>query len=48
MSSVMLFLCIVGDTDEDEETKVDVVINIRELDEVLIKDVGNKIAASDK
>ena len=28
--------------------KADVVINIRELDDVLIRDVGNKITTNDK
>lgn len=32
---------------EDEET-ADVTINIKELDDVLIKDVGNHIASSGK
>lgn len=35
------------DSGEDEE-KADVVINIKELDDVLIKDVGNHIASSGK
>ncbi|XP_064382225.1 IQ motif and ankyrin repeat domain-containing protein 1-like isoform X2 [Halichondria panicea] len=34
--------------EEDDDVKVDVVINIRELDDVLLKDVGNKITNSDK
>lgn len=32
----------------DEGPKVDVVIGVRELDEVLMKDVGDKIAQSGK
>lgn len=35
----------VGDANSEEE-HVDVTINIRELDDVLIKDVGNKLANS--
>ena len=31
-----------------EDEHVDIVINIRELDDVLMKDVGNKIADSGK
>ena len=31
-----------------EDEKADVVINIRELDDVLMKDVGNHIASSGK
>lgn len=34
--------------DLEEEVKADVVINIRELDDVLMKDVGDKIAQSNK
>lgn len=34
--------------DLEEEVKGDVVINIRELDDVLMKDVGDKIAQSNK
>ena len=34
--------------DEEEAEKADVIINIKELDDVLFKDVGNKIAASGK
>lgn len=37
-----------GDDDDDDDVKVDVVINIRELDDVILKDVGNKIASSNK
>ena len=33
---------------EVEEEDVDVIINIRELDDVLMKDVGNKIQESGK
>lgn len=31
-----------------ENEQVDVVINIRELDDVLMRDIGNKIADSGK
>ena len=34
--------------DDDDDVKVDVVINIRELDDVILKDVGNKIANSNQ
>ena len=37
---------VIGEDDEEEEEKANEVINIRELDDVLIKDVGNKIASS--
>ena len=36
------------DEDEEEAEKADAIINIKELDDVLIKDVGNKIAGSGK
>ena len=35
-------------TDEDEDIPADAVVMVRELDEVLMKDVGNKIAQSGK
>ena len=38
---------VVGDDDEEQE-KADVVIPIQELDDVLMKDVGDRIAASGK
>ena len=34
--------------DDEDTEKADVVIAIRELDDVLMKDVGDKIAASGK
>lgn len=34
-------------SDPDEIT-ADIIVNIREMDDVLMKDVGNKIADSDK
>ena len=34
--------------DDEEPESADVVISIRELDDVLMKDVGDKIAASEK
>lgn len=34
--------------EDEEKERADVVITIRELDDVLMKDVGNKIAASGK
>jgi len=39
---------VIGEDEEEEEEKANVVINIRELDDVLIKDVGNNIASSGK
>ncbi len=34
--------------ENDEECKVDVVVRVKELDDVLMKDVGDKIAQSGK
>ena len=39
---------VIGEEEEEEDKKVNVVINIRELDDVLIKDVGNNISSSGK
>ena len=39
---------VIGEDEEEEDEKVNVVINIRELDDVLIKDVGNNISSSGK
>ena len=36
------------DDSSAENEQVDVVINIRELDDVLMRDIGNKIADSGK
>lgn len=48
-SSPFLWYNIVGvEEDEEDAEKADVIINIKELDDVLMKDVGNNIAASDK
>lgn len=41
------FSALVGIENDDDE-KADVTINIKELDDVLIKDVGNHIASSGK
>lgn len=41
-------LTVTTDEDEEEAEKADTIINIKELDDVLMKDVGNKIAASGK
>lgn len=38
----------IDDEEDDENTPVDVTVNIREMDDVLMKDVGNKIAESNK
>ena len=40
-------MSIIDDSSVENE-QVDVVINIRELDDVLMRDVGNKIADSGK
>ena len=40
------YICTV--VEDEEKERADVVITIRELDDVLMKDVGNKIAASGK
>lgn len=49
MSVVDVFADAAGSLEEEEEdAKVDVIVNVRELDEVLMKDVGNKIAESGK
>lgn len=37
-----------ADEEDDDAEKADVIINIKELDDVLIKDVGNKISSSGK
>lgn len=34
--------------DDQDEITADVVVNIREMDDVLIRDVGNKITESNK
>ena len=39
---------VTTDEEEEEAEKADTIINIKELDDVLMKDVGNKIAASGK
>ena len=39
---------VAGSEEDEEEVKVDAIANIKELDEVLMKDVGNKIAQSGK
>ena len=46
--SYILGLYVDLDLEDLEEVKADVVINIRELDDVLMKDVGDKIAQSNK
>ena len=46
-TSSLINLSTVAGTDEEED-KADVTINIKELDDVLIKDVGNHIALSGK
>jgi hypothetical protein len=44
-----LHVVAVGEEEDGEdEEKADVIINIKELDDVLIKDVGNRIASSGK
>ena len=51
-SAVSLVMCVVPavgtEEDAEDEEKADVIINIKELDDVLIKDVGNHIASSNK
>lgn len=42
-----MYMPIIDDSSVENE-QVDVVINIRELDDVLMRDVGNKIADSGK
>ncbi len=44
----MCIHAVIGEDEDEEEDKANIVINIRELDDVLMKDVGNKIAFSDK
>ena len=44
----ILFIDTYTDADEEEEVQADVVATVRELDDVLIKDVGDKIAGSGK
>ena len=39
---------VVDDEGKEDEEKADVIINIKELDDVLIKDVGNHISSSGK
>ena len=39
---------LVLDPEGEDEEVADVTINIKELDDVLIKDVGNHIASSEK
>ena len=36
------------EAEEEDEVKVDVLVRVRELDDVLMKDVGDKIAQSGK
>ncbi len=45
--NLIMCTCIVV-MEEAEEEKTDVIVNIRELDDVLIKDVGDHIASSGK
>ena len=48
-SAYLIILETVADGGEEEEDdKADVVINIKELDDVLMRDVGNRIASSNK
>lgn len=42
------WIAVGTDEDGEDEEKADVVINIKELDDVLMKDVGNHIATSGK
>ena len=36
------------EAEEEDEVKVDVLVRVRELDDVLMKDVGDKIVQSGK
>lgn len=45
---VFLYHCTDDESSESSDEYSDVTINIRELDDVLMKDVGNRIAQSGK
>ena len=45
---VVVLTGLVGSEEDEDDVKVDAIANVKELDEVLMKDVGNKIAQSGK
>lgn len=50
LAYIVIIVLLVHDTvvDDEDTERADVVIAIQELDDVLMKDVGDKIAASGK
>ena len=48
MCQLCFIIFVVDDEGKEDEEKADVIINIKELDDVLIKDVGNHISSSGK